>query len=111
MWHVFSMSNLPESCYAVLLSNGVLIEIRRGESGYYGVTRDHEMVKGNEARIIRDEMNETLGVSIRQRVAMEHGSMFGWDTPGANPDHPLNVEFERDELERVEAAQSSGLPN
>ena len=31
----YDTSSLPEHCYAVLPSSGQLIEVRRGEMGYY----------------------------------------------------------------------------
>jgi len=74
---------LPEMCFSVLPDTGQLICIKRGESGYYPSdwsTRDKE-----RNIQIADDGNESLGVTPAQRQAMEMGSMFGWDLPGADP--------------------------
>lgn len=74
---------LPELCFSVLPDTGQLICIKRGESGYYPSdwnTND----KARNAQIA-DDANESLGVTPEQRQAMEVGSMFGWNVPGANP--------------------------
>lgn len=102
------MSNLPERCHAILLSSGALIEIRRGEHGYYPLRRDGMLIRGEEAIAIRDEMNAAESVTVSVRMAMEHGSMFGWDTPGADPNHPFNLEVERDETTRSGDAADRG---
>jgi len=34
---------------------------------------------------LADYNNERLGVTQEQRLAMECGSMHGWDVPGADP--------------------------
>lgn len=74
---------LPEMCFSVLPGTGELICIKRGESGYYPSdwsTRDKE-----RNIQIRDDANESLGITAAQRKAMEIGSMFGWGVPGADP--------------------------
>ena len=76
---------LPEMCFSVLASTGDLICIKRGESGYY----PSDWNTGDRARNeqIAEDGNESLGVTEAQRKAMEVGSMFGWDRPGADPRH------------------------
>lgn len=49
--------------------------VRRGESGYWPVY----------TKLTADELNAELGVSEAQREAMYTGSLFGWHTPGADP--------------------------
>ena len=68
---------LPEHCYSKLASTGEPILIRYAEKGYYPITLPEEStVEG---------MNESIGVTEAQRMAMETGSMFGWRVPGADP--------------------------
>ena len=74
---------LPELCFTVLRSTGELIGIKRGESGYYLSDWNTEDRARNQE--LADESNRALGVTDAQRRAMEAGSMFGWDCPGADP--------------------------
>ena len=81
---------LPDTCYSVLLSTRQLIRIDRGEDGYVPMRMFDEHVFDKEADRLAKELNIGLGVSNAQRGAMEHGSMFGWDTPEADPEHKIN---------------------
>ena len=83
---------LPEMCFSTLMTTGQLICIRRGESGYY----PSEWETGDKERNVEeaDRLNEKLGVTPAQRMAMEIGSMAGWDVPGADP---KNYEIQRKE--------------
>ncbi|PER55641.1 hypothetical protein CN495_07765 [Bacillus thuringiensis] len=67
---------LPEICYGTLETTGETIIIKAGETGY---------VKSEDQRPA-DDLNEILEVTKAEKKAMEWGSMYGWDTPGANPD-------------------------
>ena len=81
------MSNLPDCCFSINQTKNplTLIIIKKGESGYYRT--DYPNAASPEAaKEWRDEVNARLGVTKAQRAAMEVGSMFGWDVPGANPD-------------------------
>ena len=72
-------NDLPETCFSVLPSSGQLIIIRCGERGYY----PSEWDTGN--REIASNHNVRCGITDIQEAAMMAGSMFGWNTPGANP--------------------------
>ena len=81
---------LPEKCFSVLSSTGELILLKRGEGGFYHSTWSTDSREEN--RRLADEGNERLNVTPAQRRAMEVGSMFGWDVPGADP-----AEYEAEE--------------
>ena len=72
---------LPERCYSTLPSNGQLIRIVRGQSGFQKCDSSpyREM---NEK--VAAELNERLRVTPQQEAAMLGGSMFGWATPAAH---------------------------
>ena len=76
---------LPELCFSTLSGTGALICIKRGESGYY--PSDWNTDDAVQNRELADYNNERLGVTQVQRLAMECGSMHGWDVPGADPDY------------------------
>lgn len=79
----FNSAALPEHCYAVLPSSGQLIEVRRGEKGYYPCaysTGDREYNK-----VLANQFNAHEGISKAQAEAMLAGSMFGWNVPAADP--------------------------
>ena len=79
----FNPAALPEHCYAVLPGSGQLIEVRRGEKGYYPCaysTGDREYNK-----VLANQFNAHEGISKAQAAAMLAGSMFGWNVPAADP--------------------------
>jgi len=85
-------AGIPEMCFSTLPGTGELICIKRGESGYY--PSDWNTPDKERNIEIADDANESLGVTPAQRQAMEVGSMFGWDVPGADP---RNYEIENDQ--------------
>lgn len=76
-------NDLPETCFSILPSSGQLIIIRCGERGYY--PSEWDTGKREENREIASSHNARRGITDIQEAAMLAGSMFGWNTPGANP--------------------------
>lgn len=76
-------NDLPETCFSVLPSSGQLIIIRCGERGYY--PSEWDTGKREENREIASGHNARRGITDIQEAAMLAGSIFGWNTPGANP--------------------------
>jgi hypothetical protein len=77
-------TRLPLWCYSA--DENEIIRIRRNQSGYDTLTpqawdNPHNM----PADELADFLNAKLGVTRPQRLAMECGSMFGWQAPGCNP--------------------------
>lgn len=95
---------LPPLCLTVEPSSGDLINIRRGEHGYYASDWNipGDEVKNRQTAAV---MNRRWGVTRGQEEAMLAGSMFGWDCHAADPRN-YNAQGEpqrpkkRDELER-----------
>ena len=76
-------NDLPETCFSVLPSSGQLIIIRCGERGYY--PSEWDTGKREENCEIASSHNARRGITDIQEAAMLAGSIFGWNTPGANP--------------------------
>lgn len=69
---------LPRYSYAYLPTTQEEIRIDIAESGYTPIRK-----QGNGRAA--NEMNRELGISPAQAKAMQIGSMFGWNVPGADP--------------------------
>lgn len=83
---------LPEFCFSfqpTAAPGEYVVALRRGESGYAGTTYNEE--DPEKAENLVNYLNRRLGVTDLQRTCMENGSMFGWDTPGADPDYMKNM--------------------
>lgn len=80
-----NLTLLPERCYAVLPGRRQLIELRRGEAGYWLYTVQ-PLCEGDQPTVeeIADMLNAELDVTPAQVESMLVGSMFGWHVPGAN---------------------------
>ena len=75
-------STLPERCFSVTTMVDKMVILTKGEMGYRiaGVK-----AKGVTSREGATAANEAMGVTRAQEAAMLAGSMFGWDTPAADP--------------------------
>lgn len=80
------LAKLPEMCATRLLSTSEPIVIKRGEVGFWPMPDGMTI----------DGINSLFGATPAQIAAMEAGSMFGWDVPGADPDR-YTTSPERDE--------------
>lgn len=69
---------LPDMAYVHPAGSDHLGIVKRGELGYYRTD-----FPGDD-RIAR-KLNDRLGVTPAQAMAMECGSMFGWHVPAADP--------------------------
>ena len=74
---------LPDFCYGIAPPSGAVVQIRKGEQGYFRSEYSSEDKEYN--KVIADQLNAHGGISPRQAAAMLHGSLFGWTTPGADP--------------------------
>lgn len=78
------MSKLPDMCFSMLKSDNTLIVIKKGIMGYFPYNGyDGEPIPTTQDEV--DERNNILEVTPAQRMAMENGSLFGWDKPIADP--------------------------
>ena len=75
-------SSLPGKCFSTLPSADKLIIIQKGEMGYIP---SEMQIAGKTAREAADIANDTIGVTKAQEAAMLAGSVFGWQTPAADP--------------------------
>lgn len=75
-------SDLPEKCFSLLPSSGEIIEITKGMNGYI---LSKMTSPTNTNREIVDLINKEMGITKGQESAMLVGSMFGWETPAADP--------------------------
>ena len=75
-------SSLPPHCFGILPSSGELIIITRGEKGYL---LSEMKIDGKSNREVADIANAAVGITKAQEAAMLAGSMFGWQTPAADP--------------------------
>ena len=93
-------NELPEFYFFVLPESGELVTIKRNEHGYYHSDwSTNDKIRNQE---IADFQNQKLGITPAQQQAMQCGSMFGWKSPGANPQLYL------DKAEYVSSGKAKG---
>jgi len=80
-----NISRLPNKCFGIEKRTNNVIIIVAGESGFYPHSQD--VPKGYHVEEFINELNESIGITVAERSAMEFGSCFGWDIPLADPDN------------------------
>ena len=81
-------NELPASCFSTLPGTGELVVLKRGIKGYFKCEEGYDDKAMNQ--VIADFHNRIDGISPAQLLAMEIGSLSGFDVPGANPQMYLN---------------------
>jgi len=80
---------LPEYCYSVLNITGELIMLKRGESGYNTIKENAELLAYMEKEQATTEdiatiINEQKKITPAMRRCFQVGTMWGWESEGAN---------------------------
>jgi hypothetical protein len=82
---------LPDHCFSVCNTTGRVIKLCAGMSGFYDQSKyayiQDKAKKMMTSEQIAQELNDELGITPAQREAMDAGSMWGWEVPGANVDN------------------------
>ena len=92
--------SLPEKCFSALEATGEIITVTKGEKGY--TPTGQYLQNGVSPKEAATALNDAAGVTKAQEAAMVAGSMFGWDTPAADPKNydakgvPIKNHRERD---------------
>ena len=92
--------SLPEKCFSALETTGEIITVTKGEKGYTPTGQYPQ--NGVSPKEAAAALNDAAGVTKAQETAMVAGSMFGWDTPAADPKNydakgvPIKNRRERD---------------
>lgn len=81
-------NELPASCFSTLPGTGELVVLKRGIKGYFKCEESYDDRSMNQ--VIADFHNKIDSISPAQLLAMEIGSLSGFDVPGANPQMYLN---------------------
>lgn len=78
---------MSDLCYTFVTTEMVIGIIHKGETGYYktDLAECNKIKTAEEGEALVRELNEKLGVSIKEQMAMKVGSMFGWNIPAADP--------------------------
>lgn len=76
-------ASLPDKCYTVAEGTASVAVIEKGKPGYVEVQIPSKSIE--EADSLASYYNKNAGVTPAQFEAMKAGSMFGWDSPAADP--------------------------
>lgn len=76
-----NIAALPETCIVKNPHTGESVVVKRDEQGFYPITSTD--LRPEQI----DNFNRSVGIGRAQEMAMLHGSMFGFDTPAANPSY------------------------
>lgn len=98
------MNELPEFCLVFCSGQAPghrIAQVRRGETGYWPVSGLPDATD-DEARHSVRKANEELGLNGVQVHCMKMGSLFGFDTKGADP------KWVRDHRPTIDPADASG---
>lgn len=88
-WFERKRAKLPELCYVHIWGaepGGRIGIIKRGEMGYYQTDFDSKTANQDLVEQVVNDLNQQLGITDKQAMAMQIGSMRGWHVPGADPD-------------------------
>lgn len=94
-------SKLPIWCYGTHRTTRTIVTIYRNQSGYRTITGIKPYASIDEAEKSVRELNASRGVTYAQEKAMEHGSMFGWETKGADPATYEENEIKKEEIRHL----------
>jgi len=89
------ITNLPPYCFTIDPKDGNIVRLNRGKTGYQplnNATAEYVLMlqrayllddlDNTQAKlVVRNGMNEEIGVTEQQHDAMLHGSHFGFDNP------------------------------
>tara|TARA_R110000765_G_scaffold98032_1_gene184270 strand:- start:75 stop:389 length:315 start_codon:yes stop_codon:yes gene_type:complete len=92
------ITNLPPYCFTIDPKDGNIVRLNRGKTGYQplnSTTAEYVLMlqqaylrneigdsdKIKSKLVVRNGMNEEIGVTEQQHDAMLHGSHFGFDNP------------------------------
>ena len=75
-------ADLPEKCFVYVESTNEIGIVTKGEEGYTPLRQKPEGISVRKGAAL---LNDTQGVTKAQAEAMKAGSLFGWDTPAADP--------------------------
>lgn len=78
-----NMGKLPEKCWIKHPLKDELVMVTKGEMGYRPQRKDVMPYTTEHL----DYLNQRLGVTKPQQIAMENGSLIGWEEPASDPDN------------------------